>query len=492
MKSPVLQRILNCVDSAKFKKMLEYAIVFVCILYFFLSISSYAAWFPGSTKYFLFSTTLGILIRGVSSILFLGIMALGLVAYRRSIDFRWLIIISVLIFFIIFFTFFSPLSYSALYRTTALYSFMAEIVISVSVKTQIVMTLSFIVDILFGFSFVFILPKIYKKTTLYLLLTYIFIFIILYSCLYSFYFERSWYKYFLSGNWKYNPVSIGSIFGDKQQWGAFLATCFPFCFLMVYILSKMSIKRVLKILSYIFISLTGVMAFFCSIVSFCKTAIISNIVFLFIFFIGLCIYFLVKKRHLFIPALVFTVFAAFLITFILFRTVESLKISKIGLIIDTILKTLKSSGETGSVQRLTILVYFLDRMPATNLMFGFPKGTLEAFELSTTPELINTLHTGFAIFFGRTGIVGTAIYLIIYGILIRAIIYNGKQDFLKTVILLGALGVSFILNLSELEILIMSSSALVFIKNLVLVSMPLSEYHERKEFNETHFISVSC
>ena len=419
-------------------------------------------------------------------------MTIGLLSYRKEIDFKWFPILFVLTLFIIIFTFFAPLSYSTLYRTTALYNFMARIVITVSVKTQIIMTISFIIDLLFGISFLFVFPKIYQGKKLYLIIMSLFIFVIFYSCIYSFYFERNWYKYFFSGNWKYNPDSIGSIFGDKQQWGVFLATCFPICFLMIYFLSKTDLKKQLKILFICFISTTALMSFICSLVSFCKTAIICNLIFILIFTIALFINGLIKKKNQKLSFVILGLFLIVLFVFILFRTIPSLKSSKIGLIIDTIIKTLQSSGETGSISRLAIFLSFLERVPATNLMFGFPKGSLEAFELSANPEFINTLHTGIAIFFGRTGLVGITIYFILYFRVVKAIFSIGKKDFIRAGILFGFLAVSFVLDLSELEILIMSSSALVFVKNLVLVSMPLSEYCERRNDYETLYVCIDC
>lgn len=490
----VIKRLIDYLDTDRFKKILNILTIFVMFLYLFISLSAYAQWFPGSRRIFAYSTTSGLVIRVLLAIIFLFCTFLNFVSCRKEINKIWLIPFLIIILFGIVFTFFTPTEYRSLYRTTALYNFMGEMINSVSDMTLLKMSLSFIVDILFGFSFMFILPKSLKNKKFYLYFALAFMLVIFYSCVYSLIKERDYYKNFISGNWEYNPVTIQSIFTDKQSWGIFLAACVPTSVLSIYLAIKIYSKQ--KFLSFLIIAfsvVTFLLSLSCSIVCFCKTAIVANILVVIVLLLGIGLYFLIKRKNFFIGVLFLGILVIFLLIPTLFSSVPALQGTKIGSLILKIFNTLVDRGETGFGSRMTILFSFLEKFPSTNLMFGFNKGVLEAYEYSVTPEIINSLHTGIAIFFGRTGLIGLLIYCILIGLIVKSICKITKENLFYGFIFISLFCSSTILNFAELEILVTSSSATVFVYNVLFVVLCLREANELKEEkNEKNISVVTC
>lgn len=490
----VIKKLFNCIDSEKFKKFLNIFTICVIFFYFFISLCAYATWFPGFPRFFRYSTTSGLIVRILVSILFVFCALLNFLSYRDKINKLWFIPFFVILFFGLIFTFFTPTEFRSLYRTTALYDFMGEMITGVSDMTLIKMSLSFLVDMLFGYTFLFIFPQTLKSKKFYLYFALSFVFVMFYSCIYSFVKEKNYYIEFVSGNWKYSPVTIGSIFGDKQQWGIFLAAGVPTSVLICYLASKIyKDKKLIKFLIIGFSILSLVLMLICSLASFCKTAIIANILVVIVLLIGVALHLIIQKKKVLFGVLIFVFLGILLLIPTIFGSVSALKNTKLGSLVNSIVQTLIDRSEQGAGSRFTILFSFLDKFPATNLMFGFNKGVLEAYEYSVTPEIINSLHTGIAIYFGRTGLVGLLIYIIFIIKLLSSICKITRKNVLYGFIFFALFVSSLILNLSELEILITSSSATVFVFNMLLVVLPLSETIECKEVSHEKNISfVSC
>ncbi|MCQ2975610.1 MAG: hypothetical protein MJ211_12485 [Bacteroidales bacterium] len=372
---------------------------------------------------------------------------------------------------------------------------MGEMITGVSDLTLVKMSLSFIVDMLFAYSFVFIFPQTLKSKKFYIYFILSFVFVMFYSCIYSFIKERNYYIEFISGKWTYSPITIGSIFGDKQQWGIFLAAAVPSSILLCYLAAKFYRERkILKICIIVFSLVTFCLTLVCSLASFCKTAIIANILAIIVLLVGIALHLIIKKKKILFGVIIFAFLGLFLLIPTIFGSVSALKETKLGSLVNSILQTLADRGEQGAGSRLTILFSFLEKFPATNLMFGFNKGLLEAYEYSVTPEIINSLHTGIAIYFGRTGLVGLLIYVLLLVKLISCICKITKNNILYGFIFFALFVSSLILNLAELEILITSSSATVFMFNILLVVLPLSECLSVKEvgYEEKNISFVNC
>lgn len=463
-----IARFISFTETDKWKKILTWTTLFCFVIYFFIAISAYATWFPKSTHFFVYSSTSGKILRAFISILVIGVGLLTMITFRKDIKHRWLILFGLLIFFNLLSAVITPTDIYTLYTQNILYNFLSSISMHVSAMDVAIGFLSFAVDIIFGYMLLFVYPRIFDKK-IFLTLFFLFLGIMLYSFLYSFVKQKDYYKNFLSGNWSYQADTIGSIFGNKQQWGIFLSVVPPVASLSIFLVRKLDIKRFLKILFIIAFAACMVFAFFCSIVSFCKTAILSSIFFFLVLFICLIInlFFLRKKKIL--PILLFVLLSLIIGTILCFNFVPSLKATKVGEMLDKILKTLISSGTDSADNRLFLVITTLQNYPSINFFIGIPKGIFEYYGRALTPELANGLHTGIAIYFCRTGIFGLTIYVFLLVILIIDIVKIFRGDKVLGGILFGSFVVSVILNLSELEILIMSSSMNVLMLNLVLV-----------------------
>lgn len=477
-----LRTFFEYAESDKFRKILKWIVVGTLLVYLFTSISAYAEWFPGSTHYFVFSSKSGLLIRIVTSLMFGFACFLVYVSFRKSINYKWLFVFGALLFVILLCMFYTPTYYSVLYRTTKLYDFMAQYETSVSIETVIKMYFSFAVDVLFAFCFVFVLPHIFDKRTLFLYVLLPFMLIIFYSLIYSLFKEKEYYIRFVKGDWEYNAVTIGSIFGNKQQWGIFLAPSLPVSFLCAFFICKSNSKKVLKIISCILLSIFFILTSFCALASFCKTAIISNFLFICFIILGIIFWLFINKRKLVLPIILSSLVIVGIIGLVVFMKIDSLHESGIGKTVFNIINTLFTEGSTTASSRLEIMLVTLQNFPATNIFFGFSKGVLDCFVRTVVPYMNNGLHTGLAIYFGRTGIIGSVIYIVLLGIIIWSMIKIMKKNCIYGFAILGTFVTSFILNLSELEILIVSSSATVYILNLILVTLPISETIKEREY----------
>ena len=478
-----LRKVNYFVCDTKKEKIWNRGLFISLMVYFILTISSYAEWFPGSTRYFSFNTTLGIVIRGLASILVLIFCLLCYIAYRKYINHKWIGIFLFMIITSFVMIFLTQTEYETLYRTVKLYYFMAVYKTGVSFQSNFIMFVSFAFDIVFGYCFLFIVPKAIKNYWYYIILISLFLLIMFYSCCYSFVKEKDYYLYFLHGDWSYQAVSIGSIFGNKQQWGVFLAPAFVCAFFNIYLILKVKLYKWIKSIVCIGLLFCAFCYFFCGLVAFCKTAIVADGVFVGVVIVGLIV-FLFYKRKMVYGFLTATVIIAGVVYLILIMVIPSLHQTGFSKKIFDILNTLIIRGQTGGESRFELLRAIMQNFPSVNLMFGIPKGTLDAYTRSLIPEMVNGLHSGIVIYFGRTGIIGSVIYIVLFiSLMINYFSLFKKKPFC-VFLFLAAFGSSLILNLAELEILIMSSSATVFMYNIICVVLPMSEVKMEVNCNE--------
>lgn len=465
---------INSLKNDSFGKKIS-TIIFIClIVYLFINLLAYVNFVPQFTKYFAYNTTSGTIIRIITSIIFLIPCFVGGIVYLNENSKRWIVIFAVFIFLISINIFFMPTSFTTLYKTSQLYYFMAELDIVVSSHKIILMHASFIVDILFGFTFFFVLPKLLSRKELFVILT-LFNMIILISCFYSMVKEREYYVRFLSGKWSYTSQSIGSFFGNKQQWGLFLISAIPSIAISFYFVIKRKMNFIVKVAISSGYCITALLIMFCGTVAFCKTAIVCNIIFVVTLIIGFSIHMLRSKKTMVFSFITFAAFVGLIVYIVCVMNVPSLQTSKIGKMIYDILNTLFAKGEGSILIRLELVYFVFQNFPSTNMLFGITKGLVDPFVRSLVPELVVGLHTGYAIYFGRTGIIGFVIFIILNVHLFRGIGVLAKRKPFLTILLIASYLLSVVLSLSESEILIFSSSMNGFILNLILVSFLLKE-----------------
>lgn len=480
---------LAFIQKEKCAKILSKICFFSFLLYIFETLSSFAEWIPGSTKYFVYSSTSGLILRMIVSFILVGTSLLVFISNKVKKNFNYIFAVFLMIIFEFLALAYTPFSYSVFFKTGQVYPFMAYRFISVSFKEAIVFSLSQSVDLIFGLLFLLVLPQVITKKRLFITLNII-ILVVFYSSAYSFLKDRIYFINFFKGNWKYQNYSIGSIFGNKQQWGIFLISAFCASAFCIYLVSKSKLNKKIKFLLYCFYILTILCDVICGTVAFCKTAIISYLIFIIAFFIYLIIkLFVQKKTRIFAILIGIIVILAVSSVFVIYK-VEKLHQSGLGKVIFNIFKTLENTSEGSISIRFTLVFAFLKKFPAANLMFGFPKGFVDPYVRVVVPEAIVGLHTGIATYFGKTGIFGLVIFTLILVKLFKIYFECGKNDKNLLFLYLTFFAISIVMNLSESEMLIFSSSMNGLILNLLLVTAPISQF-EVFENEKTLFI-INC
>lgn len=462
-------------------------IAFACFLIsFFILLSSFVDWIPGSSKYFTYNTKTGLFFRIVASFLFLAPAFIGVLIYWEQIDKRWLVLFGLIIFFSIVSTLYTPWSYSVLYRTERLGdNFMASLTISVSLKEIVVGCLSFAVDVLFGYALMFIYPKILSLKKLFIIFI-VFSSIILYSCLYSFLKERDYYIKFLSGNWSYTNRTIGSIFGHKQQWGVFLISSVVVCALSIFLTFKLFVKKSSRFCLVSFFVIVLILSFLCSIFAFCKTAIIANFSFLFVVLICSLIALVSKQKTRKIGIILCALFVVLFSSTIVLFTLPGTKIYNV---FQNVLSAFDKHSDESIGIRAALAIGFLKNIPSYTIPFGMPKPLVDPFVRTLMPEIVNGLHTGFIIFFARTGLFGILVSVCLLFAIFNEMRKIGFENKMLLSILVAAFISSIIFSLSESEILIFSSSMIGFMLNLVIISFPFI-YPKKEVALHEAFVSV--
>lgn len=462
-------------------------VAFACfIISFFILLSSFVDWVPGSSKYFAYNTKSGLFFRIIASFLFLAPALIGMLIYWQQIDKRWLILFAFIIFFSLVSTLYTPWSYSVLYRTERLGdNFMASLTISLSLNEIIVGCLSFVVDVLFGYVLLFIYPKILSLKKLYIIFA-VFSLIILYSCFYSFIKERDYYIKFLSGNWSYTNKTIGSIFGHKQQWGVFLISSVVVCALSIFLTFKLFVKKSFRFCLASFFTIVLILSFACSVFAFCKTAIIANFSFLLVVLICSLVALIRNQKTRKIGIILSALFVVTISSTAIFFTIPGTKIYNV---FQNILTAFDKHSDESIGIRYTLAIGFLKNIPSYSIPFGMPKPLVDPFVRTLMPEIVNGLHTGYIIFFARTGLFGILVFTALLFIVFKEIKKIGIENKMLLSLLIASFISSIIISLSESEILIFSSSMISFMPNLILISFPFI-YPKKEVTTHEAFVSV--
>ena len=483
----LFRKTLTYFETEKWKKILSFIVLGTFIVFLFCAISSYANWFHGSTKYFVFNSTSGIIIRAFISLLMCFSGFLVYLTYRKSISLKWLFLFIVLILISIFMSIVTPKTYYTLFTQNILYPFLSSAEVKITAFSIILDLFSFIVDVLFGFMFMFIFPRCFTKK-MYLTILTLFLLIMLYSYLYSFVKEKDYYLKFLKGDWSYQNDTIGSIFGDKQQWGEFLAIVIPTVFICCYLVSKIKFRPIFKYCFYAFLLLVSLLTMVCTLVSFCKTAIICLLLFLFCFFAVFIIMNFINKKRIILSVVLLVVLFSIIGFSIYLANSKNIPENSILGFAKKLLDSLILRGGQSADSRASLVITVFQNFPSINMFLGMPKGMMDSIIRGILPELPNGMHTGFAILLARTGIFGFCSYLILLLFVILGVSKIFKYNKFLCISIIGGLVCSLILNLSEFEILILSSSMTVFISNVICVMLPMSFYTNKEELilNETN------
>lgn len=477
MKITYLRKISNSLKTKRCQKILLFIAPIVIILCLSLGLLGYINFIPGSASKFYIGSSLGVVVRGLS---FAGLFSYSIccsISFKIRPNYRLITVYCFLLLFNFLMIFLSPHDYGTLYLSQY-YKAGAYFYTSVGLKTIMIYYLSSLVDFIWGFCFLWILPTVFKNKRQFVYVFLFFIFIMLITCFYSFFKERNIFILVFTDPSKIGSATgLKSMFDTKQTFGVFLCPAFCSCLFLFHFFSRVSFRiKLFKILLYSSLIISTVIFFFVSIVSLCRTAIIGNLIMLIFFYIALTVGSF-KKRKMICGFTLTFILVFIVLLFTLFMSIEPMHNSGVlKNLYDFISKHIFQRVTTSSDSRLLIMIAYFKEIPTLNLFFGFGKGLLDIYVRSLAPILRYGLHSGFAIYFGNFGLISFFItYLLIIKIMWKNLLNIRKNPFL-VITLLGSFVTVMFLNISESEILVFSSSSLVFMFNFIIIIFGNSSY----------------
>lgn len=456
------------------KKVINKLSIVVILLYYYLGLLSYIT-VPIKPLYRLFtsSSSVALIIRAVMTALICLYSLLVIIANKKKIQWKWLIIFIYILLFTLVSTALSPQTYNYIYVSNGNYQVVYWVQASASFRRLFTMYLSSLSDFALAFCFLFVLPFVInnKKQLLILLLPIVTIGI--FECIYSLAVEKQEYIKlinFIDPQYGGYNINIGASFGNKQDWGAFATISFISAITSFFLVEPSNWKKVLfKVLLILF----ALVLFVFSVASLCKTAILSQIFFAVIMMIYLA-YFLFKRNK--IIFVIFISFASFVVLGVIaFYAVPSLHS---GGILEKIYNVTynfifgRLNGET-IFGRTSIWLRLVENMRTYNLFFGLSKGGISTYSQVVTVEGQSAIHNGFAYFFGSYGVFGLFIYLILLALVIMRIFKLLKKNVLLFFTSIASLVVALVFSLVESEVLIVSGSNPIFIFNILVCVFPM-------------------
>ena len=384
--------------------------------------------------------------------------------FKPTIKFEYLLFCAGLITILIVSLIVSPKSYSSI-LTHNPYMYETLVFYEIGAIDLLSGFASCIVDMLFGFLFIFILPCVCNKNNLKIFLLFVFTFVIL-ECFYSIIFEFKKYVITIVGDSAYGgyEIDISASFITKNQFGPFLVIGFIAGFFSVR--WYYSSHRVLKPLFYSFLSLIGVVVLF----SLCKTAIVSLILFLAPFVVNWFIKNTKDKnfKPIIVVASTFTVFVLFIIV---------VMFSPLGQVVffSNIKKVIKSlfvdSFKVAKESRYITWYLSMSALFNYHILIGYPKGSLQYVLRIQTNGYAIYPHNGFIQQTLCYGLFGLFVLFYLYYFLLKRL--SRVEDKSNRRLWIALLLSSLVFMTTETEVIIMSSSLLTFGYNILLCSIPL-------------------
>lgn len=424
------------------------------------------------------SSTLAVVLRAVMCGLVCLYSIVLVIKYKLKIKWTWLVIFCAVLLMTLIAILISPLSYRYMY-VESLYKVVHVVELNPGLTRTIIMYLSSIADFAFAFCIVFILPSIIhdKKKLLFILIPIVVI--CLFECAYSIIKEKDTYIYLINhpddpfGGYNHD---IGATFGNKEDWGAFLTVATCSSIFSIYTLDNTKRNLIIKI----GLGLCALMFAVFAVLSLCKTAMLGISLTFIVVIIGI-IYFSIKKSK---RAMIITVslVSILVIAIVTFFATKGFGVSILNKAYEFLTKFIlnKAGGAVGS--RTAIWMNYAENVRGYNLFFGMGKTYVNAYTRMLSPEGVAQIHNGFAYFFASYGLIGFMLLISLIILSVYNIVKLWRYERWLVFILLGIMCASISFILAEAEVLVISSSAPVFIYNVLLVILPagLVNYYEHK------------
>lgn len=469
-------------------KVNKFSIV-VIMIYYYVGLLSYITnpWWQ-IYRWFIASNPVSIAIRAFLTALLCLYALLIAIVNKEKIQWKWAIIFIYILLFTIVSTAISPQNYAYIY-ISKLYNIIHKVTVAPGWSRIFTMFFSSISDFAVAFCLLLIFPLVINNKKQILLLLMPIAFIGLLECFYSIIFERQEYvKLFqmIGGQYGGYEVNIGATFGNKQDWGAFATVAFASA-IFSFVLIQDNVKKFIKVLLKTALLLASFILLLFTIMSLCKTAIISEIIMLSFFVIYLIVYLFEKNRPLSIVLIIFVSFLFVMFFMFLFVTqMHTLPVlNKLYTLIDTyFLQRISWSTLWG---RTSIWYTTVNNLRTYNLFFGLSKAGVNAYSQIVNVDGQTTFHNGFAYFLMSYGVLGFSVYLIVLFIVIRRLFLCYKFNKGISLCLIGIFGCAFVFTLAESEVVIVSGSNPIFIFNVLLCTFSAGFYRKERTNEKAFF-----
>ena len=301
-------------------------------------------------------------------------------------------------------------------------------------------------------SFVHIIMKDVK--CLYIAL-YILIGTTIFACLMSFILEGKELIALFNGIDEHS-LAIHSIFHSKNEFGLFL-------FIGTLATAFILFTNIEK-LKYYFLFIPLLLFTFMTILIGCRTAFAACMMLVVYLFIRSLLLLRIDDKKIFY--IFISIISALIVLFILYMTIPVFHEGSMGGLYKIVIYTFTKFGNALD-----------DRMEIWQGTFRFMKGHYLVFGANTTNStyllMVNSnhhdFHSGYVRWFATTGLIGTLIYLALFGYIIYLIIKAIKKAPLSGVLALIFLLSSMVYSLSESAVLFISTSMYTFVTNMVII-----------------------
>ena len=466
----MLSKIKNRLISLNLEKLFP----ILLITYFSICLLPYIFAPIPKIYFFLVSTAVHSFLRALSALVFFFFYLLVYFRKKPKFDKLFLILSALIVFVSTISLIVTPKTYST-NLSNSVYSYGTRVYFEVGGLELASGFFSMLVDLTFGLVFLFLLPIVANKENIKPFLIFVVVLMFL-ECIFSLVFEKNSYLATIQGHdssYAGYDINIKASFVSKNQFGAFLVMAFISSFLITIWYKNNKLLQVF----YIFSNMLFVLI---SILSLCKTAIISILFFAFTYLFFYIVSLIKKRKYkivLFLSAGLLVALVLFLV--ISFTDLKTFPVFKnvYNLIDNILIKAFK----VAYIERIYTWLLSLSVLNNYHLLIGYPKGCLQVILKIGTDGNNSVSHNGFIQQTLYYGIIG--LFLLIYCIFILFRRINQGSTSIKNRGVYYAIFLCvFSFMITETEIIILSSSLLVFLFNIIFTTVPLPS--KKKEIYE--------
>lgn len=438
------------------------------IVYFFLLVLPYCLAPLRQVYLFLDNQFVNISLRAVASLLMVSLSTLIYIKHKPPLNKPYLVLTGLLVVCLFLSSICTKPTFSSLitHNPYVYMTFVSYNVGSIEILGGIA---SCLIDLIFGYSFLFILPIVANNKTIKRFIMVVIVFVV-FEILYSLVFEFDKYVATLSGGGSYGgyDIDIRATFISKNQFGAFLIMGFICSLLSLHLYSESKIWKAIFIACCIIISII-------SLLSLCKTAIMSLILFgiPYVFYLFASLF---KKHKYKVLTIIGTSTAAFILFLIILSLTSLHSVPGFKQIYNLFSVTLANGFKIALEERIVTWAYSLQIFNGGHIVYGYPKATVYyALNIGTNGNNMYA-HNGFIQQLLYYGLMGPIILFFSYYVIFKRIRQVG--DVKMRIFYISVFFAVFSFMMTETEILTVSSSLLVFVFNIIYTTLKIDNHKQ--------------